>query len=302
MNRLVTSAVSVCLLLASSFAATNPTQHVKAPPQAQFPLAFEPNRGQTSPQVRYLSRSREGIIFFTDQGTTMSVPGQGSFRLQFIDATASADFLPETLLAARSNYLFSTASSIPNVENYAALLHRGVYPGIDIRYYGNSQHLEHDLIVAPGADVSAVTLQLEGVTNLGLDTAGNAQFQLRDISLRESVPLAWQTIAGKRVPVEAAWIYGSDNVVMQDPIPSGWAYAGIYTTTASCTTPTAGATSGTVVCKATRLESGKSFWVNVYLQAIGSSGSSLTNTVSTSAQTQDLNQSNNKVQVVVKVQ
>jgi uncharacterized repeat protein (TIGR01451 family) len=96
---------------------------------------------------------------------------------------------------------------------------------------------------------------------------------------------------------------GSDNVVMQDPIPSGWAYAGIYTTTASsCTTPTAGATSGTVVCKETHLDSGKSFYVNVYLQAIAASGSSLTNTVTTSAQTQDLNQSNNKAQVVVKVQ
>jgi uncharacterized repeat protein (TIGR01451 family) len=96
---------------------------------------------------------------------------------------------------------------------------------------------------------------------------------------------------------------GSDNVVMQDPIPSGWAYSGIYTTTAtSCTTPKAGATSGTVVCKKTRLESGVSFYVNVYLQAIGASGSSLANTVTTSAQTQDLNQGNNKTQVVVKVQ
>jgi uncharacterized repeat protein (TIGR01451 family) len=96
---------------------------------------------------------------------------------------------------------------------------------------------------------------------------------------------------------------GSDKVVLQDPIPAGWAYAGIYTTTAtSCTTPKVGATSGTVVCNVTRLESGKSFYVNIYLQAIGSSGSSLTNAVTTSAQTQDLNQVNNKAQVVVKVQ
>ena len=96
---------------------------------------------------------------------------------------------------------------------------------------------------------------------------------------------------------------GSDNVVMQDPIPSGWSYEGIYTSTASsCTTPNPGATSGTVVCHETHLNSGQSFYVNVYLQAIGSSGSSLTNTVSTYAQTQDLNQTNNQVQVVVKVQ
>jgi len=95
---------------------------------------------------------------------------------------------------------------------------------------------------------------------------------------------------------------GSDNVVFTDPIPSGFSFAGIFTTTASsCSTPAPGATTGTVTCRKTRLEKGQSFWVNVYLRAIAASGSNITNKASTSARTQDLNQANNTVALTVHV-
>jgi hypothetical protein len=180
---------AVCLLVASSVAASNanPRHPVVVPSGAQIPLSFEPNRGQTDPRVLYLSRSREGTIFFTEQGATVAVPGYGSFHLQFAGGKSSANFEPETLLPGRSNYLStSAASSITNVENYGALLEPQVYPGIDVRFYGNSQHLEHDLIGAPGAEVRAITLQFDAVSNLRLDSAGNAQFQLGQLTLHET--------------------------------------------------------------------------------------------------------------------
>jgi len=34
-------------------------------------------------------------------------------------------------------------------------MHRDVYPGIDVVYYGDKRRLEYDLIVAPGADATA---------------------------------------------------------------------------------------------------------------------------------------------------
>ena len=96
---------------------------------------------------------------------------------------------------------------------------------------------------------------------------------------------------------------GSDNVVLKDPIPSGWAYAGLSTRTAdSCKAPARGSTSGTVVCNKKRLENGQSFTVTIYLQAIAVSGSDIQNTVGTSAQTQDLNLGNNRKTLTVHVQ
>jgi uncharacterized repeat protein (TIGR01451 family) len=216
MRRFTAPILVVCSLVASSFAASNPSVKPPAPLPSgiQLPLSFEPNRGQTDPRVHYLSRGREGTFFFTDQGATIAVPGHGSFRLLFEGSRTSANFEPESLLPGRSNYLSTAASaSIPNVENYAALLDREVFSGIDVRFYGNSQHLEHDLIVAPGADASAIHLRLDGVSNLHLDSDGNAQFQLGELSLHETAPIAWQTVAGKRVPVEVAWKQiGSDGL------------------------------------------------------------------------------------------
>ena len=65
----------VCLLLSSFVFASQPSS---APSGL---LTFETNHGQTAPQVRYLARSREGILFFTPDGLTVAVPHQGSFRL-----------------------------------------------------------------------------------------------------------------------------------------------------------------------------------------------------------------------------
>src|ERR1700736_2628545 len=87
-----------------------------------FPLAFEINRGQTAPQVHYLARSREGTLFFTDGGVTISIPHQGSFRVLFEGANAVPAIAAEQPLITRSNYLDrDPAKSISGVENFGAL-------------------------------------------------------------------------------------------------------------------------------------------------------------------------------------
>ena len=73
----------VCLLFSSFIFASQPSS---APSGL---LTFETNRGQTAPQVRYLARSRKGILFFTPDGLTVAVPHQGSFRLLFDNAAVS---------------------------------------------------------------------------------------------------------------------------------------------------------------------------------------------------------------------
>lgn len=208
-----TVVVAVCLSVASTFASSEPVvPHANQVPGIQLPLSFELNRGQTDPQVRFLARSREGTLFFTNDGLTAVVAGQGSFRMTFDGAKTSSDFVPESELPGRSNYLSGNpASSITSIENYSSLLNRSVYPGIDVRYYGNSQHLEHDVIVAAGADAGAVTLHFDGVTNLQLDKEGNARFELGGLRLYETAPVAWQSISGKRVPVPVEWKHAGNN-------------------------------------------------------------------------------------------
>ena len=96
------SVLAICFLVNAvvSFAVDPKT----VTPPVNIPFSFEVNRGQTAPQVKYLARSPEGALFFTDQGVTVSVPGVGAFRMLF-DGASAANISAEQELAARSNYL-----------------------------------------------------------------------------------------------------------------------------------------------------------------------------------------------------
>jgi hypothetical protein len=199
---------SLLLLLATAHTLFAQT----VPPPVNAPLAFEINRGQTAPQVRYLSRSREGVVFLTSDGITIAVPHTGSFRLLFDNAAFAPVIIAEQPLAARSNYLsHDPEHSIASVENFAALRYQSAYPGIDVRFYGRGHHLEHDFLLAPGADVGEIALRLEGIDHAAVTLSGAVELTLGSHKLYESAPVAWQTVNGKRQPVQAEWKLLSDN-------------------------------------------------------------------------------------------
>jgi uncharacterized repeat protein (TIGR01451 family) len=191
----------VCLLFSSFLFASQPS--LPATPAGL--LTFEVNRGQSAPQVRYLARSQEGILFFTADGVTVSVPHQGSFRLLFENAaSAQAAINPEQQLAARTNYL-NLKPAIVGIENFSALRYASVYPGIDVRFYGEGRHLEHDFLLAPNADANQIVLRTEGINGIRIQPSGDAELTLGSMKMKESTPRAWQTVNGKRVTVQAAW-------------------------------------------------------------------------------------------------
>ena len=171
-----------------------------------LPLAFEANRGQTAPQVQYLARSSEGALFFTNDGLTVAVPRLGAFRLRFEGAMAAPNIIAEGKLMARSNYPNSDPQkSVAGVANYSALRYRAVYPGIDVKFYGHDRHLEHDFVLAPGADPSRIALRLEGIERMAIQPDGAVELTLGKTQLTESAPIAWQMIKEKRVPVQTRW-------------------------------------------------------------------------------------------------
>src|SRR5438445_5356413 len=118
------SALALCFLLnaLASFAADSSfATPASATPAVNIPFSFEINRGQTAPQVKYLARSPEGVLFFTDQGVTVSVAKVGAFRMLF-DGAAAAHISAEQELAARSNYLTpQSGAPITGVANYESL-------------------------------------------------------------------------------------------------------------------------------------------------------------------------------------
>jgi uncharacterized repeat protein (TIGR01451 family) len=197
--------IAVCSVLCSVAALCSQVEPVQSGETPRVPLFFEPNAGQTAAPVRYIARSLEGSLFFTPEGVTVAVPQAGSFELRFIGSQPRPQITGEELLASRSNYLASTGHSITGVANYGSLRFRNAYRGIDLRFYGYAQHLEHDVLIAPGADPAQFVLQLEGVDNLRLSADGNVEFQLGSAAMHESAPVAWQIRRGRKVFVAARW-------------------------------------------------------------------------------------------------
>jgi uncharacterized repeat protein (TIGR01451 family) len=180
-------------------------QAARPQPPASFPLTFEVNRGQTDPQVQYLARSREGIVFFTRNGLTVSVPHTGAFRMIFENA-AAPQITPEQELVTRTNYLGRHADqSITNVKNYGAVRYSGLYQGIDVRFYGQSRHVEHDFVLSPGTDAKQIALRFEGIDQIALTTQGDAELTFGKLHLYETAPVASQTVNGAKQQIVARW-------------------------------------------------------------------------------------------------
>jgi Beta-propeller repeat len=76
--------------------------------------------------------------------------------------------------------------------------YHAVYPGVDLVYYGNQRQLEHDFIVAPGADPGLISLRLEGAKKLSLDLHGDLVLKTQNGEVRLQKPMVYQEVGGVR--------------------------------------------------------------------------------------------------------
>ncbi len=81
----------------------------------------------------------------------------------------------------------------------------GVYPGVDLDFYGNPQQLEYDFLVSPGANPNAIRLQIRGASRIRLDRAGNAVLRTPAGEMQLNRPLSYQEHDGVRTPVESSF-------------------------------------------------------------------------------------------------
>jgi Putative Ig domain/Beta-propeller repeat/Putative binding domain, N-terminal len=88
--------------------------------------------------------------------------------------------------------------------------YRSVYPGVDLVYYGNQQHLEFDLAVKPGADPNRIRMKISGAGKLAIDATGGLDI---GSGLRIELPAIYQENAGIKAPVSGHFKLGSTDEV-----------------------------------------------------------------------------------------
>ncbi len=188
------------------------------PAKPALPMTFEENRGQTGDVVDYLARGG-GYQVFLSSGDAVIALGDGNsgfaVRMDLVGGAASPEVVAHGLQAGRTNYFIGDDPTAwqTNIPSFAAVEYRDVYPGIDLRYYGNDRQLEYDFVVQPGSDPSTIALQFDGATSLAIDDQGDLKIGLNPgRSVTFSAPVSFQTIDGERRTVESTYDLAGDTV------------------------------------------------------------------------------------------
>lgn len=96
---------------------------------------------------------------------------------------------------------------ITGVPTFRRVSLGGVYPGIDLVYYGKGGQLEYDLVVAPGADASQIAFDFDGAERLEVDAASGALIvhAAGGAQMRQGKPLIYQEVDGSKRAVSGGF-------------------------------------------------------------------------------------------------
>jgi hypothetical protein len=175
----------------------------------KLPLSFEANRGQSDPQVRFISRGRGYSLFLMDTAAVLSLTKRsnaqtGTIRMELDGASPNARATGADQLPGTANYFIGNDPTKwrTGAPTYAKVRYTRIYPGVNLVYYGNQQQLEYDFIIAPGADPKPIRLHFVGAKALRVDKGGNLIIAAPngDVSLRK--PSIYQDFGGERRQVK----------------------------------------------------------------------------------------------------
>lgn len=183
---------------------------------ANMPLVFAPNMGQATSDVRYMSHGAGYGIALTDDGTRLALPKAGELRLKF-EGAATAKITSADPQKTKFNYFLGNDRSRwkTNVPSYGRVNYTGLYAGVDAAFYGTNGRLEHDFIVAPGADPSQIRIGIEGSKKIKIDRDGNLMLATSDQPVEMLKAVAYQMVDGQRKLVHADYVVAKNHVTFR---------------------------------------------------------------------------------------
>jgi hypothetical protein len=187
-----------------------------------LPLSFEVNQGQADAAVDFVSSGRGHSLKLSAAGLRWSPPRSqsgdpGSLDLRMTLASAnrrSAARCAEDM-PGKVNYLLGDdpARWRRNVPACAKVEYDGVYPGVNVVYYGNQQQLEYDFILAPGVDPNVIALEFAGAIGLEIDGAGSLVLRTADSVVELHKPSIYQQVGDIRKEIAGGYVFADNGQV-----------------------------------------------------------------------------------------
>jgi hypothetical protein len=224
---LLGSRTQLAVVNTADFPFAQPFKEAVDPPlltrYGHLPLLFEPNQGQSDPQVKFVARGMGYGLFLTADSAILALQhpapnkqegARSVVRMNLAGARGSA--APEGIdrLPGRSNYLIGNkpANWHRDIPQFARVRYRQVYPGVDLVYYGRQGQLEYDFELAPGVDPRVIQLRFEGVRTMKLD-AGDLVFGTDGGDVHLQAPLVYQSDGGPRKQIAGRFALLAGNKV-----------------------------------------------------------------------------------------
>jgi len=205
----------------------------------KLPMSFEANQGQTDERVKFISRGAGYTLFLTGDGAVMKIesatagaPSQESIarpsttgmpyvgnntsaasqsktsaqevavlNMQVVGANPAAAITASGLQRNTSNYFIGNDHSKwrTKVPNFGRVRYTGIYPGVDVVYYGHQGQLEYDFVVSAGSDPDVIALRFSGGgdvnPSLTVDENGDLVAHLSGGGVRFHKPVVYQADA-----------------------------------------------------------------------------------------------------------
>lgn len=216
--------IGAMLLLLSTGAATSVAADgpVAGPAAAygRLPLVFEKNVGQTDAAVTFLSRGSGYDIFLTPTEAVLKLAASSTetsavLRMTLVGASRHPRMSGLDEMQGRMNYFVGRDASRwrTNIATYAKVKYAGVYPGVDLVYYGNQRELEYDLIVTPHTNPNVIALSFGGADHLDIDRDGALLISIGGRVMRQHRPFVYQQVGSKRREVSCSYVLKAGTLV-----------------------------------------------------------------------------------------
>src|SRR5271156_691445 len=181
----------------------------------KLPLSFEQNQGQAPPDAKFIAHGPGYTMLLAADEVVLSLrakaganllssllPDDGprtaaetaTLRMKLRGANRAASIDGDDELPGKVDYFIGNDPTKwrTNISTYGKVKVQGVYPGVDLVYYGNQQHLEYDFVVAPGADPDKIRLDVQGARNLRIDEKGDLLLRTSGGEIRLQKPVMYQ--------------------------------------------------------------------------------------------------------------
>jgi hypothetical protein len=142
--------------------------------------------------------------FFVSPGAAQLVLRDGAtargVQMKFVNASPLAQTRGDGELPGKINHFTGgdPAQWRAAVPTFAQVRVDGIYPGINLVYYGNQRQVEYDLTVAAAASPDLIALQFDGTEKISINARGELVLKIGSREIFQPKPLIYQTVGGAR--------------------------------------------------------------------------------------------------------